>query len=90
MSNVVETGAYQRITASTNTGAGAAQLMGIFVASASATPTIRVYDGTDATGTVVVNTFTPVAGTYYPIPAKVAKGIYIAISGTVDCTVFSV
>lgn len=63
-------------------------LKGIFVSAASAVPTIKVWDSTAASGAVVVGTFTPVAATYYEMPAALGTGLYITISGTVDCTVF--
>ena len=89
MSNpVVESGNYNNISTSTLIRTGAGQLLGIFVASASATPTIKVWDNTSAATTVIVNTFTPVAGTFYPIPANFSTGLYVTIGGTVDCTVF--
>lgn len=67
---------------------GAGKLMGIFVDSASATPTIKVWDNTSAAGTVLINTFTPVAATMYTFPnIRVGTGIYVTISGTVGCTV---
>jgi len=65
---------------------GAGALLGIFVASASATPTIKLWDNTAASGTVLVNTFTPVAATWYFIPVQFKTGLYITIGGTVDCT----
>lgn len=80
---------YNNITASTKIRDGFGQLLGIFVASASATPTIKVWDNTSAAGSVIVNTFTPVAGTFYPMPAAFNTGCFVTISGTVDCTVFS-
>lgn len=65
------------------------KLVSIFVSSASATPTIKLYDSLTATGTTLINTFTPVAGTAYTFPhVRAQTGIYIAISGTVDCMVF--
>lgn len=68
---------------------GAGRLKGIFVASASATPTIKVWDSLTAANAVVINTFTPVAGTYYALPdVEFATGLSVTISGTVDCTVF--
>jgi len=63
---------------------GSGQLVGIFCASASSTPTIKVTDG----AAIVVNTFTPVASTYYQIPACFNTSLIITISGTVDCTIF--
>lgn len=86
---VVESVQYNNITASTLIRTGATNLIGIFVASASATPTIKVWDNTSAATTVVVNTFTPQAGVFYPIPASCVTGLYVTIGGTVDCTVFS-
>lgn len=85
---VIESGSYKNLTASTLVRTGAGQLLGIFVASASATPTIKVWDNTSAATTVLVNTFTPVAGTFYPMPGSFGTGLFITISGTVDCTVF--
>lgn len=85
---VAEAYSYENITSSTNVQKVACALGGIFVASASATPTIAVYDSaTTTTTTVVVNTFTPLAGTYYPMPFMLTNGCYVVISGTVDCTV---
>lgn len=86
--DVTETGGYKNITASTAVRTGRGRLLGIFVASASATPTIKVYDGTDNTGAVITGVFTPIGGTFYPIPAKFGTGCYVEISGTVNCTTF--
>lgn len=85
---VIESGAYTNLSASALVRTGAGQLMGIFVASASSTPTIKVWDNTSAATTVLVNTFTPIAGTFYPMPGSFKTGLYITIGGTVDCTVF--
>ena len=85
---VVESASYKNISASTAIRTGAGQLLGIFVASASATPTIKVWDNTSAATTILVNTFTPTAATYYPIPGTFGTGLFVTISGTVDCTVF--
>jgi hypothetical protein len=85
---VSEVGRYVNLSASGAALSGAGVVLGVFVASASATPTIKLWDNTAGSGAVLVNTFTPVAGTYYPIPAKVNTGCYVTISGTVDCTVF--
>lgn len=84
---VVESGNYKNITESTLIRTGSGQLLGIFVASASSTPTIKVWDNTSGATTVLVNTFTPVAGTWYPMPFFFNTGLYVTISGTVDCTV---
>lgn len=68
---------------------GMGKLTGVFVASASATPTIKLWDAMSAAAPVLVNTFTPVAATYYRFPeVAFTRGLYITISGTVDATVF--
>lgn len=87
---VIESGNHKNISSSTLIKTGHGNLIGIFVASASSTPTVKVWDATSAAGTVIVNTFTPVAGSFYPIPANFVNGCYVTIGGTVDCTVFAV
>lgn len=75
---------YKNITATTTVYTGTGGLFGIFVSSASSTPTIKVSDGA---GTMV-NTFTPSAGAFYQIPGRFNTSLVVTISGTVDCTVF--
>ena len=87
MDQVQETGSYNNISSSTLIRTGAGSLVGIFVASASSTPTIKVWDNTSGATTILVNTFTPAAATFYPIPATFGTGLYVTIGGTVDCTV---
>jgi len=84
---VVEAGTPTNITATALIHDGPAGLLGIWVSSASATPTIKVWNNTAASGGVIANTFIPVGGTFYPIPFYCSKGIFVTISGTVDCTV---
>lgn len=88
MQTVIECANYTTLT---STGglvrSGAGGLMGIFVASASATPTITVFDSLTGTGTQIVNVFTPVAGTFYPMPFFFGVGCFVLLSGTVTCTV---
>lgn len=78
---------YKQIAASGNVCAGDGILGGIFVSSASNTPTIAVYDDA-ATGTTkkIVDTFTPVVG-WNPIPFAFASGLNVVIGGTVSATV---
>ena len=71
-------------TISAPTGAGGTYLLGIFVAQASATPTLKVAD----TGGTIANTFTPAAGTFYPMPCGIRGTLTVTISGTVDATIF--
>jgi len=80
---VSESQNYKNLTATTTVFTGAGNMLGIFVASASATPTIKVQDGS----ATIVNTFTPVAATWYPLPYRFGTSLVVTISGTVDCTV---
>lgn len=66
------------------TGGGGLFLLGIAVAQASATPTIKWAD----TAGTIYNTFTPVAGTFYPSPCQISGTLTVTISGTVDATIF--
>ena len=83
-----QTGGYKQISAPGNVSAYPAKIVGIFVSAASSTPTITVYDSATTTTTdKVVYTFTPVAATWYPIPASTSAGLYVVIGGTVSATV---
>ena len=87
--NQVITGGFKQITATGNVAPIASDLLGVFVSAASGTPTITVYDSATTTTTApIVSVFTPVAATYYPIPASASSGIYVVIGGTVSATVF--
>ena len=84
----LQTGGYKQISATGNVSAYPCKVVGIFVSAASGTPTITVYDSATTTTTAkVVDTFTPVAATFYPIPAATSAGIYVVIGGTVSATV---
>lgn len=83
---VIEAVGYTRISASTLIKTGQGRLMGIFVTSASATPTITLYDNTAASGTQITGAFTPAGSTFYAIPVNFAN-LYVSISGTVDATI---
>lgn len=77
------------ITASTTIKTGVGRFAGMFVSAASATPLITVYDNTAASGTKIIDTFTPVAATMYRIPTtNFSVGLHIVISGTVTLTPF--
>lgn len=82
---------YTYITASANIKPMAGKLKGIFVSSASSTPTITVYDSASTTTTkTILGVFTPAAATSYLLPldgAYAKDGIYVAIGGTVAATV---
>ena len=72
------------ITATTTLTTKGGKLMGVWVSSASNTPTIKV---ADSAGTIA-NTFTPTGPAYYPLPTKFNGSLVVTIGGTVDCTVF--
>lgn len=59
-------------------------LVGIFVASASNTPTIKVADSNG----IIANTFTPTGPAFYRLPCQIGGTLTVTIGGTVDCTVF--
>jgi hypothetical protein len=77
------TGNYSNITSTTTIFTGACQIYGIWVSSASSTPTLAVGD----LATACIAQFTPAAPTWYPMPISLANGLKVTISGTVNCTV---
>lgn len=81
---VTESQNFTNLTATTTVTTKAGGLLGIFVASVSGSPTIKVQDGA---GTLV-NTFTPVAATFYPMPGRFNNSLVVTIGATLDCTVF--
>lgn len=85
--HVQEAGFAKNISASTAIKTGAGTVIGIWVSSASSTPTIKVWDNTAASGTILANTFTPSPATFFPLAMKFQTGLYVSIGGTVDCTV---
>jgi hypothetical protein len=75
---------------------GAGKLKGIFISTASGTPTLAVYDtATSSTSDpVILDTFTPSGNTMYLLSGDDGgiffnKGLYIDKGGTtVNCTIF--
>ena len=82
---------YTYITASKQIKVGAGKLRGIFVSSASSTPTITIYDVQTGTATTMVGAFTPVGATFYPFGsfdgAYFNQGLNVVLGGTVAATV---
>jgi hypothetical protein len=82
---------YTAISATTQIKVGAGKLNGIFISSASSTPTITVYDSpaSSASGPVILATFTPTGNTMHNFFQGLYfnKGLYIVISGTVAATI---
>lgn len=89
MSNVVtESYTYRQISATANIASVGGCLGGIFVSAASASPTITLYDSATTTTTAkIVDTFTPVAGIFYPLPFSFSNGLYVVIAGTVSASI---
>lgn len=80
---------YRGVTSSTLVHSGSCKLTGIWVSAASGTPTLKVWDSTAASGSSLIGTFTPVAATMYSFPtARATNGLFVTVTGTVDCTVF--
>jgi hypothetical protein len=82
---------YAAITATSQIKTSAGKINGIFVSSASSTPTITVYDSFKSSNSdpVVLATFTPTGNTnlnFYP-GLYVNKGIYVVISGVASVTI---
>lgn len=82
---------YKYITATSQVKVGAGKLKGIFVSSASATPTITIYDVQTGTALTMVGVFTPVGATFYSFGLHDGmffnNGLNVVISGTVAATI---
>ena len=82
---------YAAISATSQVKAAAGKLNGIFVSSASGTPTITVYDSfaSSTSDPVVIATFTPTANTMHNFFQGLYfnKGLYVVIGGTVAATI---
>lgn len=76
----------KQVSASGNVLSGDGIIGGVFCSSSTA-GTLAIYDDAAAgTTTKIVDTFTLVAGTWYPLPFAVAKGINLVIGGTAQIT----
>jgi len=85
----IQSPTYTNISASALIKTGIGRLRGIFCASASGTPSLKLWDNTSGATTILVNTFTPVAGTYYNFGDVIfGTGLYITVAATCDVTVF--
>lgn len=85
----INAGKYLRLSASGQVKATAGLIAGFFVASNSS-GTVKLWDDTTATGTVILNTFTiPAVGVYnFPVPIAFNTGCYATLGGTADITFF--
>lgn len=90
ITNRVEANTYINLTASTNairTGAGT--LVGMYVNSTSS-GTIKIYDNTAQSGTVINNTITPAVGYHNLGMASFGTGLSVTIGSTLDVTLYYV
>lgn len=68
-------------------GAGVLHLMLI---TASTALTVKLWDNTAASGTVIIDTMAVNAGEEYDLPAQFTTGLYVTLGGTGTLTVFYV
>jgi len=86
----MDAGSYKHITATGNIKPIGGRLIGVLCASTSS-GTITLYDSaTTTTTTPMTGTITPAAGSFIPIPAIFANGLYAVVSGTLDATLIYV
>ena len=82
---------YTAITATAQIKRDAGKLNGIFISSASSTPTITVYDSSNSSASdpVILATFTPTGNTGHNFFQGLYfnKGLYVVISGTASATI---
>jgi hypothetical protein len=83
MTPVSESQFYKNLTATTTVYTGNGGVLGVFVASTTS-GTLKFSDGANT----IVNTFSPSAATFYPIPAQFGTSLIVTVGGTIDCTVF--
>lgn len=84
----IEPSNYVDLTASALVKTGPGILVGMFVNSTSA-GTIKFWDSTTASGTVINNTITPAAGQFYKLGNASFQNLYATIGGTaLDVTLY--
>lgn len=80
---------YTNGTASALIRTGAGRVYGVIVNSHTS-GTMKLWDNTSATGTVICNTFTFTAGSgiyMFPEPIDFYTGLYFTLGGTLDFTI---
>ena len=83
----MDAGNYKTLSADGLVKSGGGKLKSILCTAASGGPSLKVWDATSASGAVIVDTFTPVAGTNYVFGCWFSNGLYIDITNTVSVTV---
>lgn len=74
----VEHGAVTQLGVSGAVKNGTGKILGFFISSG--TPTVKLWDNTAASGTVLLESVITTAATYYPFPASFSKGCYATIT----------
>lgn len=82
---------YMVVSSDTVVKRSAGKLKGFLCTVAASTPTLAIYDGLSASGTKIIDTFTPVAGTLYSLDFSdgvfFSTGLFVDIGNTVTITV---
>lgn len=78
---------YKNLTASALVNTGFGTLVGMYVNSTSS-GTIKFWDNTAGSGTVINNTITPAVGWHNLGDANFVTGLYATIGGTLDVTLY--
>ena len=82
-----DTSTYNNITASALIHTGEGILVGMYVNSTTS-GTIKFWDNTAASGTVINNTITPAIGYHALGNANFTTGLYATIANTLDVTLY--
>jgi len=87
LQSVVGGKSFLQISNSTLVKSREGHIIGLFVSSASGSPTIQLWDDSSSgSGTLLVDSFTPLPGSWYPLPFHFKNGLYATVGGTVSCT----
>lgn len=78
---------YKNITASAAIKTGFGRIIGMYVNSTSA-GTVKLWDNTAGSGTVINNTMTPAVGYHNLGDAAFSTGLFATIGGTIDVTFY--
>ena len=84
---MIKPATYSNVTASALIHTGQGELIGMYVNSTS-TGTIRFYDNTTASGTVINNVITPAVGYHELGGANFRTGLYATIANTLNVTLY--
>lgn len=78
---------YLNLTADTAVKSTPGRCFG-FICNSTSAGTVKVWDNTAGSGTVILNTFTPAASTVYAfaVATLFSVGLYADITGTIDLT----